>query len=124
MSIVKGVFKKSLFIILPALAVSIYFKWERAPEGIVAGWIFGIFNLRALTRSVSGLIGSDKATAKIMILSIIRLAVLLTVIGVLIYFRIVNIFGMVFGFTVVFILILIEGVISQGKGRKTEIREN
>ena len=110
MEIFRGVLKKSIFIILPAAVISAFFEWKRVPHGILAGWLFGILNLRALTKNVQAFIGSEKATSAIVVLSIIRLFVLLTVMALLIYYKIINIFGLIFGFTVVFILILIEGM--------------
>jgi hypothetical protein len=122
MDIFKGVFKKSVFIILPAVAVSAFLEWKRVPQGIFIGWLFGILNLRMMTKNVKGLIGSEQATAKIVVLSIIRLAVLLTAMGFLLYYKTINIFGLVFGFTVVFALILIEGM-KAGKANKGESSE-
>lgn len=69
-----------------------------------------MLNLRALTKNVQAFIGSEKATAKIVALSITRLVALLTAMALLIYFKVINIFGLIFGFTVVFALILIEGM--------------
>lgn len=80
------------------------------PHGILAGWLFGILNLRLMTKNVQAFIGSEKATAKILILSVTRLIILLVAMAFLIYYKAVNIFGLIFGFTVVFALILIEGM--------------
>ena len=95
---------------MPAVLISAFFEWKRVPQGILIGWFLGILNLRMMTRNVRGLIGSEKAAAKIVVLSIIRLAILLTAMGFLLYYKTINIFGLVFGFTVVFALILIEGI--------------
>lgn len=110
MEIFRGVFKKSIFVILPAIVISAFFESKKVPYGIFAGWLFGILNLRALTKNVQAFIGSDRATAKIVVLSIIRLVALLATMAILIYYKIINIFGLIFGFTVVFTLILIEGM--------------
>jgi hypothetical protein len=108
--ILKRVIKKSIFIILPAAIISFFYESPKLPIGIILGWLFGIFNLRTLTRNVEGLIGSEKATVKLVFLSMTRLLILFVAIFVLVYYKIVNIFGLLFGFTVVFVLILIEGV--------------
>jgi hypothetical protein len=92
------------------VAVSLVFEWEKAPLGIAAGWLLGIINLRNLSRNVEGLIGSDRATAKIVLLSITRLFALFAAVVILIYYKIVNPFGLLFGFTIVFALILFEGL--------------
>lgn len=73
------------------------------------GWLFGILNLRQLSRNIEGLVGTEKATFKLVFLSMTRLLVLFAAIFLLIYYRVVNVFGLLIGFTVVFVLILIEG---------------
>ncbi len=109
MEILRGVIKKSIFIILPAAAVSAFFEWKKLPLGIIAGGVLGILNLRGLVRNVEGFIGSEGVTAKMILLSLTRLCALFTVIFILIWLKIINILGMLFGFTVVFVLILFEG---------------
>ncbi len=110
MEILKRVIVKSLFIILPAAFLSyIYIEPQKVPLGILLGGLFGLFNLRQLTRNVTAMVGSEKATFKIVFLSMTRLMILFAAILFLVYYRIVNVFGMLFGFTVVFALILIEG---------------
>ena len=116
MEILKGVFKKSLFIILPAVVISYFYEAPKLPLGIFLGWLFGIFNLRMLTRNVEGLVGTERATVKLVILGMFRLLALFAAIFFIIYYKVVNVFGLLFGFTVVFILILIEGArVSKGK---------
>jgi hypothetical protein len=110
MEILNGVIKKSLFIIIPAVLIAVFFEWKKLPLGIAAGAGFGILNLRGLVRSVEGFIGSEGLTAKIVILSMTRLVLLFAAISVLLWLRVVNALGLIFGFTVVFILILVEGV--------------
>ena len=109
MEILKRVIKKSIFIIVPAVIISFFYESQKLPLGIFMGWLFGIFNLRTLTRNVEGMFGTEKATAKLVILSMFRLVALFAAIIFLVYYKIVNILGLLFGFTVVFVLIMIEG---------------
>lgn len=110
MEILKLVFKKSIFIIVPAIVLAaIFIADKKVPAGIFMGWLFGIINLRQLSRNVEGAIGSERITFRLILLSMIRLIGLFAAIFALIYFKTVNIFGLLFGFTVVFILILTEG---------------
>lgn len=109
MEILKRVIKKSTMIIVPAVAVSFVYGWDKVPAGIIAGWVLGIINLRSLSRNVKGLIGSERATAKLVFLSLTRLLAVLAVIAVLLYMGVIHVFGLLFGFTVVFALILVEG---------------
>ncbi len=108
--LLRRVIQKSIFIIIPAAALASFFEWKKLPLGILTGGLLGILNLRGLVRSVEGLIGSAVSTAKIVLLSMTRLLLLFLAIFVLIKFNLINILGLLSGFTIVFILILIEGV--------------
>ncbi len=110
MEILKRVIKKSFVIILPLAAISAFYEWYRLPLGIISGGVFGVLNLAGLVRSVEGAVGTEKAKVRIIIFSIIRLFILFAVIFILIWLKIVNIPGMLFGFTVVLVLILYEGM--------------
>jgi hypothetical protein len=88
---------------------------RKMPLGILLGWLFGIFNLRQLSRNVKGLVGSNKASVKLVFLSMTRLLSLFAAIIFLVYYRVVDVFGLLFGFTVVFVLILVEGAKTAGK---------
>ncbi|GBD96718.1 MAG TPA: hypothetical protein ENG83_14720 [Nitrospirae bacterium] len=110
MEILKRVIKKSIFIVLPATAVAAFFvESQKLPLGILLGWLFGIINLRQLTKNVEGLVGTGKATVKLVFLSMTRLLALFAAIFALIYYKTVNVFGLLAGFTIVFVLILVEG---------------
>ncbi len=110
MEILKSVIKRSMFIIVPAVvAAAFFFEPRKVPLGIFMGWLFGILNFRQLARNVEGLVGTEKATLKLVFLSMTRLLALIAAIFFLIYFKVVNVLGLLFGFTVVFILILVEG---------------
>jgi hypothetical protein len=110
MEILKGVIQKSIIILLPSAILSAFLDWKRLPLSIVVGGILGILNLRGLVRGVEGFIGSKGLTFKILFFSMIRLSILFTMILVLLWLKVVNVFGLLFGLTIVFILILIEGL--------------
>ena len=117
MEIFKGVIKKAIFIILPSMLLAGYFiEPRKIPLGIFMGALLGIVNLRQLSRNVEGFFGSQSATAKLLFMGMLRLLFLGTAIVALIYFKIVNIFGLLFGFTVVFVLIMAEGFKVSKKG--------
>lgn len=110
MEILKRVIQKSLIIILPAAIISGFFEWKKLPLSIIIGGLLGILNLRGLVRNVEGFTGSKKPIAKIIFLSMTRLLILFTAIFILMWFKIINVLGLLFGFTVIFVLILIEGM--------------
>ena len=110
MEILKRVAYKTILIIVPCAIISGFYEWKKLPLGIIAGGLFGILNLRGLVRSVEGFIGSGSLTGKVIFMSFTRLFILFSAIFILLRFKIINVFGLLFGFTVVFILILVEGM--------------
>ncbi|GEM_PF-725148 len=123
MDLLKGVAVKSVFIILPAMVVSAFFSDpQKMPLGVLTGWVFGLFNLKQLTKNVKRLAGAERAAGKLVFLSMIRLAALFSAIFLLVYYELIDVLGLLFGFTVVFIFILIEGA-RAGTGRKQDREE-
>jgi hypothetical protein len=110
MEIIRGVTIKSVLIIVPVALIAVFLERKHMSLGILAGWLFGVLNLRAMARNVKGFIGSEKAAAKLVFSSITRLFILLFAIALLIYSKAINVFGLLLGFTVVFIITLFEGI--------------
>ena len=120
MYLLKGVIKKSIFIILPAIVISAFLtEPQKMPLGILTGWVFGLFNLKQLTKNVKRLAGAERAAGKLVVLSMIRLAALFFAIFLLVYYDLINVLGLLLGFTVVFVFILIEGA-RAGTGAKQD----
>ncbi len=84
--------------------------------GILAGGLAGIINFRSIVRSVKAIIGNiepgslSRPTGKLIFFSILRLTLLFIVLFILISKRLVNVFGILAGFTVVFLVIIREGL--------------
>ncbi len=110
MEILKRVAFKTILIVVPCAVISGFYEWKKLPLGIIAGGLFGILNLRGLVRSVEGFINSNMLSAKLILMSFTRLFILFSAIFILLWFKIINVFGLLFGFTVVFVLILVEGM--------------
>jgi len=85
---------------------------------ILIGGILGLVNLRGLARGVEGLIGSYRPTGKIIFFSLLRLTALAVILGILFYYRAVNVLGILIGFTIVFATIIKEGLRSAKKFKK------
>ena len=109
MELLKRVIKKSLIIILPVAAASAFFEWKKLPLGIVMGGLFGIFILRGTIKSAEGLVKAESTMVRTAFGSLTRVMILFAAIFVLIWAKIINVIGMLFGFTLVFFLILSEG---------------
>src|SRR4030065_1052542 len=109
-NLVKKIYKQSIIILIPLAVLSAFIEWPKLPLGILVGGILGLVNLRGLAKGVQGLTGTYRPTGKLVIFSLFRLAILAIVLGILIISKKVNVFGILIGFTVVFISILREGL--------------
>ncbi|MBI5640098.1 MAG: hypothetical protein HZA17_06725 [Nitrospirae bacterium] len=110
MELINRIYKKSLIILLLLAAVSVFIEWKKLPAGVLIGGILGLANIRGLAWGVEGLLGSGKATARMIFFSVFRLTILLVTISLLVYLRLVNIFGILGGLTVVFLMVIFEGL--------------
>ncbi len=108
--LVKRTFRLSAIILL-SLSIFSAFMWGRKLAlSILIGGILGLVNLRGLARGVEGLIGSYRPTGKIVFLSLLRLTALAVILGILFYYKAVDVLGILVGFTVVFAAIIKEGL--------------
>jgi hypothetical protein len=110
MELIRKIHRNSLILLLPIAAASAFIEWKKLPLSIIIGGLLGLLNIRALAWSVQGLLDSHKASAKMLFFSQFRLVMLFLVLATLVYLKLVNIFGILAGFTVVFIMVIIVGL--------------
>jgi len=109
--IVKKTFRLSAIILLPLAIVSAFIWGRKLAMGILVGGILGLVNLRGLARGVEGLIDSYRPKGgKLVFFSLFRLTLLAFILALLLIYRLVNPFGILIGFTVVFVAIMKEGL--------------
>lgn len=120
MDLVKRVFKRSLLLLIPIALLSALIEWKKLPASILVGGGLALLNIKGLAWGVEGLLGTHKATAKMVFFSQFRLLMLFLILAVLIYLKLVNVFGILIGFTVVFALLMIEGYRLSRKDGKAE----
>lgn len=110
MEIIRRLYRQSAFVVIPLALLSAFIEWKKLPISIVLGALLGLLNLKGLSSGIERLIHSRKATMKIVVLTLIRLSVLFSIIIIVSALRLVNILGLVAGFTVVFALLMKEGL--------------
>ncbi|MDA8431401.1 MAG: hypothetical protein M0Z60_00385 [Nitrospiraceae bacterium] len=110
MDLIKQIYKKGLLILLPLAFLSAFMEWKKLPAGILAGGALGLANLKGLAWGVRGLFGTGRAGGVMVFFSIFRLMMLFAILALLVYLRLVNVFGVLIGFTVIFLLVMIEGL--------------
>ncbi len=110
MVLLKRIYKRAILILLPLALLSSFFEWKKLPLSILIGGILALINLRGLARGVYSIVGTYRPTAKMVISTIFRLGFLAVVLIILFASKVVNVFGILIGFTVVFVLIITEGL--------------
>jgi len=110
MELIKRIFKHSIISIIPVALLSAFIEWKRLPFSILVGGALGFANIKVLAWGVGGILGSYKATTKMVFFSMFRLFLLVIIIFLLVYFKLANIFGILAGLTVVFIILMVDGL--------------
>ncbi len=110
MDLVRTIAGRSLLMLAAAAAAAAFIDWQRFMPGVIVGGALGIINVRAMAWGVSGLASSGKATGRLLFFSQFRLVMLFMIMALLVYFRIVDVLGLLVGFTIVFANVLIEGL--------------
>jgi hypothetical protein len=101
---------KDAALALPLLAAaSALIEWKKLPLSIIIGGALGLANIKGIAWGVQGLMGTGKATGRMVFFSMFRLLMLFIILSLLVYLKLVNIFGILTGLTTVFVLLLIEG---------------
>lgn len=106
---IRKIVKNTAIIVIPASAVASFLPWEDMPFSILIGGLLGIINIKALAWSVEGIIGTSSVTMKMLFFSQFRFVLLAIIVALLAYLRLVNMIGIMAGFSVVFIQVLFVG---------------
>jgi hypothetical protein len=109
MDLIQKIHRSSLVVLTVLAAISVLIDWKILPLSILTGGILGLLNIRGLAWSVQGLLGTDRAGAKMLFFSQFRLVMLFILLIALVYLKLVNVFGILAGLTVVFGMVLFEG---------------
>lgn len=120
MDLVRKIQKSSLIVLFPLAALSAFLEWKKLPLSVLIGGALGLANLRGLAWGVQGLLGTEKPGARMLFFSQFRIIMLFFVLAALVYLKLVNIFGILAGFTVVFIMVIIEGLKYAGESKIKE----
>ena len=113
----RRVYKQAFITIAASAALSAFFEWKKWPVSIVIGGLLGLANFKAMAWGVEGLIGTYKASGKLLFFSIFRLLLLIGILAALLSLKLVNILGVLVGFTVVFVVIVKEGLLQARQER-------
>ncbi|MEW6066761.1 MAG: ATP synthase subunit I [Nitrospirota bacterium] len=118
--LIKRIYKQGILFLLVASVISAFFDWRRLPFSIFIGGMLGLVNLRGLAKNIRGLFGTHNPRGKLMFSSLIRLTMLGFVLALLFASQLVNVIGVLIGFTIIFIVILKEGLRTAKEYEKLE----
>jgi len=124
MALIKRVTKKSVILIFLLILLSFLVDWkdERlrfialfgnpglVTVSILIGGIIGLANLKGLVWGIESLLGTHRASSRMVFLSLLRLFILFAVIIILVVMRLMNLFGFLIGMTVVFLVLIGEAL--------------
>ncbi len=111
MELFRRILKQSIPLVIISAVISAILTGDfRFPLGILAGGIAGLFNLRAIVRNVQSITGGQRITGRYIIFSTFRLLGLFVILFILIWKHLINVFGLLAGLTIVFIIIIKEGL--------------
>ncbi len=110
MNLIKRIYKQGILILLPLAAISAFYEWKKFPISILIGGILGLVNLKGLAWGLKDLTPASNPGKKVIALSILRFFALAFILLILAILKLINFLGILIGFTVVFILIIKEGL--------------
>ncbi len=100
----------SVIILLPvSLGLLFMFDW-RASLSILLGGFFAVLNFMGVIWGVESVMSLEKGKSKMIFMTFFRLLVLFSILLILLIFNVINIAAIAFGLSVVFMLILLEGL--------------
>jgi hypothetical protein len=111
---------RSSYIILPLAAASLFIYDWRMALGLIMGALIGIVNFEAIVRSVKGMLASDHARLKLMFIAFFKLIALLALLIIFFILKLIHPYGLIAGFTVVFVIMVAEGFSSSRREGKND----
>lgn len=122
MDLIKRVIRISVPVLLILCGISLVINWDSIsfaklfgstryiPHSIIIGGLLGLANLKGLAWGIETLLGTQKASTRLVYLSLIRLGILFTIIIALAALRLINLIGLVIGLTTIFIVMILQGI--------------
>ncbi len=110
---IKRINRQAIFVLIPLSLLSALIEWKKLPLSILTGGALALVNLKGLHWEVLGLTNPEVARGamgSLLFFSMFRLLIIFIILTVLLSLRFINILGALTGLTVVFILIMKEGL--------------
>ena len=110
MDLVKRIHRHGTIILIVLAALSALYEWRKLPLSILVGGALGLANLRGLAWGLKDFAASNRPGGKVIFFSLFRFFMIAVILIVLALLRLINFVGVLIGFTIVFILVIKEGL--------------
>ncbi len=84
--------------------------WRKLPHSVLIGGLLGLANLKGLAWGLKDFATLHRPSGKLIFWSMVRFFILVAILVILALLKLINFVGILIGFTVVFILIIKEGL--------------
>ncbi|MBN2654153.1 MAG: hypothetical protein JXR79_03450 [Nitrospirae bacterium] len=112
---IKRITSQSLIAIGAAAVSSLIFADIIYAFSIVISGALGLSNFRGIVWGAKNLVGSEKPQFKMVVLTTFRMLIMFSLLLILFILKLLNLFGVLIGFTIVFVIIVKEGLIESKK---------
>lgn len=102
---------QSAVVIIAASVGSLFFEEWRFALSIVVGGLVAVLNLRGIVWSATNLLGSEGAQGKMVFISVFKMFIVFAALVVLFVLKLIKVYGLLIGLTVVFFIIVKEGLL-------------
>jgi len=118
------IYRQSWILLAVAAVAALIFADMLFAFSVILSGALAIFNFRGIVWGVKSLVGTEKSQAKMMILTMFRMLIMFSVLLILFILKLVNLYGILIGFTIVFVIIVKEGLIASRKKQQEEAADS
>ncbi len=107
---IKKISLQGAYILAPLAVVSLFiFNW-RVSLSLLLGGLFAVLNFIGVVWGVENVMAIERGKSKMLFMTFFRLMVLFSILLILLIFKVIDIAAIAFGLSVIFLLILLEGL--------------
>ncbi len=133
-NLIKRIHKQALIYLIITSAVTTIIvaltttaDWRKLPHSVLIGGLLGLANFKGLAWGLKDFGTLQRPSGKLIFWSMARFFILASILIILAILRLINFFGILIGFTVVFVLIMKEGLRavkkSSGESSADEVKQ-
>jgi hypothetical protein len=116
-NLIKRIHRQALIYLIIAAALTTIIAaliavkdWQKLPHSVLIGGILGLANFKGLAWGLKDFATLQRPSGKLIFWSMVRFFILSLILVVLALLKLINFFGIIIGLTVVFALIIKEGL--------------